>query len=76
MSKRKSFHVHNMDEFTIKAIKYIGMIDDQIVAEVIQSVIDEVINEYPELARARDQHRYQEEQEDAVQRLQRVSTPE
>lgn len=59
--RNKSFHVHKMDGFTIKAIKYIATLRGESIGDVIAGAINAEINEYPDLARARDQIRFQHE---------------
>jgi hypothetical protein len=56
LKNRRSFHVHGMDPFTIKAIRFIGAIRGETVAEVIASAIDNEVGEYPDLCRSRDEH--------------------
>jgi hypothetical protein len=60
-----------MDEFSIKAIKYVGAARGETVSEVIAGAIGTEIDGYPDLARARDQQCWQDEQDEERARLQR-----
>lgn len=56
---RRSFHIHGLDPFTIKAIKYLARARGVTHAAIIEWLIDDdLINQHPDLARARDQEQF------------------